>query len=65
MLSLCGGRGVADGQPDGLVAEMGHEVQPAAGGLDVVGDDLEGGDLAVLVWDTRATLTPMAAAICF
>ncbi len=44
---------------------MGHEVQPAAGGLDVVADDLEGGDLAVLVWDTRATLTPMAAAICF
>ena len=43
-----GGRGVADGQPDGPVAEVGHEVQPAAEGLDVAGDDLEGSDLAVL-----------------
>ena len=30
------------------VAEVGHEVQPAAEGLDVAGDDLERGDLAVL-----------------
>src|ERR1017187_467074 len=29
------------------VAEIGHEIQPAAKGLDVAGDDLEGGDLAV------------------
>jgi len=43
-----GGRCVADGQPDGPVAEVGDEVQPAAEGLDVAGDDLEGGDLAVL-----------------
>src|ERR1039458_9378830 len=47
-LPSCGGRGVADGQPDGPVAEIGHEVQPSAEGLDVAGDDLEGGDLAVL-----------------
>jgi hypothetical protein len=40
--------GIADGQPDGPVAEIGYEVQPAAEGLDVAGDDLEGGDLAVL-----------------
>jgi hypothetical protein len=44
----CGGRGVADGEPDGPVAEISDEVQPAAEGLDVAGDDLEGGDLAVL-----------------
>ena len=30
------------------LAFYGHEVQPAAEGLDAVGDDLEGGDLAVL-----------------
>ncbi len=47
MLS-CGGGGVADGQPDGPVAEVSHEVQAAAEGLDVAGDDLKGGDLAVL-----------------
>ena len=41
-LPSCGGRGVADGQPDGPVAEIGHEVQPATEGLDVAGDDLEG-----------------------
>jgi len=40
--------GVAAGQPDRPVAEVGDEVQPAAEGLDVAGDDLEGGDLAVL-----------------
>jgi len=28
-LLSCGGRGVADGQPDGPVAEIGHEVQPS------------------------------------
>src|ERR1035438_7222990 len=47
-LPSCGGRGVADGQPDGPVAEIGHEVEPSAEGLDVAGDDLEGSDLAVL-----------------
>jgi hypothetical protein len=40
--------GVADGQPDGPVAEIGDEVQPSPESLDVTGDDLEGGDLAVL-----------------
>ena len=40
--------GVGDGQFDGLVAEIGDEVQSASEGLDVAGDDLEGGDLAVL-----------------
>jgi len=64
-LLSCVGRGVADGQPDGPVAEVGHEVQPAAEGLDIADDDLEGSDLAVLDLDTRATLTSMAAAICF
>jgi hypothetical protein len=49
-LPSCGGHGLADGQPDSPVAEIGHEVQPAAEGLDVAGDDLEGGDLAVLGW---------------
>ncbi len=43
-----GGRGVADGQPDGSVAEISDEVQSAAEGLDVAGDNLERGDLAVL-----------------
>ena len=47
-LLSCGGLGVADGQADGPVAEVGDEVQAAAEGLDVAGDDLEGGDLAVL-----------------
>ena len=47
-LPSCGGRSVADGQPDGPVAEIGHEVKAAAEGLDVAGDDLKGGDLAVL-----------------
>lgn len=32
--------GVADGQPDGPVAEIGHEVQAASERLDVAGDDL-------------------------
>ena len=62
--ALCGGGGVGDGQPDGPVAEVGHEVQPAAECFDVAGDDLNGGDLAVLDLGYRATLTPMAAAIC-
>jgi len=30
------------------LAEVGHEVQPASEGLDVAGDDFEGGDLVVL-----------------
>ena len=47
-LLSCGGRGVADGQSDGPVAEIGHEVQPSPEGLNVAGDDLEGGDLAML-----------------
>jgi hypothetical protein len=47
-LLSCGGSGVADGQADGPAAEIGHEVEPAAEGLDVAGDDLEGGHLAVL-----------------
>jgi hypothetical protein len=51
--------GIADGQPDGPVAEIGYEVQPAAEGLNVAGDDLEGGDLAVLdLGYPGATLTP-------
>ncbi|MHB1596890.1 MAG: DDE-type integrase/transposase/recombinase [Streptosporangiaceae bacterium] len=45
---LRGGCGVGDGQPDGPVAEVGHQVQPSAEGLDVSGDDLKRGDLAVL-----------------
>ena len=47
-LLLCGGRGIADGQPDGSVAEIGHELQPAAEGLDVAGDDLAFTSWAVL-----------------
>jgi hypothetical protein len=47
-LPSCGGPGIADRQADGTVAEVGHEVQPSAEGLDVAGDDLEGGDLPVL-----------------
>jgi len=45
---LRGGRGVGDGQPDGPVTEVGHEVQPTTERLDIAGDHLEGGDLAVL-----------------
>jgi hypothetical protein len=44
MLSLgggSGGRGVADGQADGPVAEVGDEVQTAAERFDVAGDDVE------------------------
>jgi hypothetical protein len=40
--------GVADGQPDSPVTEPGDQIQPAAEGLYVAGDDLEAGDLAVL-----------------
>ena len=58
LLSSCGGRGVADWQPDGPVAEIGHKIQPAAESLDIAGDDLEGGDLAVFDLGHRATLTP-------
>jgi hypothetical protein len=47
-LLSCGGGDVGDGQSDGTVAEIGDEVQSASEGLDVAGDDLEGGDLAVL-----------------
>ena len=47
MLS-CGGGGVGDGQSDGPVAEIGDEIRSAPEGLDVAGDDLVGGDLAVL-----------------
>src|SRR5260370_18764723 len=47
-LLSCGGGGGADGQPDGPVAEVGDGLQPSAEGLDVTGDDLEGGDVAVL-----------------
>jgi hypothetical protein len=47
-LLSCGGGGVADGQPDGPVAEISDEVQSASEGFDVAGDDLEGGDFAVL-----------------
>jgi hypothetical protein len=47
-LLSCGGGGVGNGQPDGPVAEIGDEVQSASEGLDAAGDDLEGGDLAVL-----------------
>ena len=64
-LLLCGGGGTADGQPDGPVADIGYEVQPAAEGLDVAGDDLEGGDLAVLDLGYPGDAHPMAAAICF
>jgi hypothetical protein len=31
-----------------VLSEIGDQVQPAAEGLDVAGDDLEGGELAVL-----------------
>ena len=37
-----------NGERDGPVAEVGYEVQASAEGLDVAGDDLEGGDFAVL-----------------
>ncbi len=47
-LPLGGGCGVGDGQPDGPVAEVGYQVQPAAEGLGVAGDDLKRGDLAML-----------------
>jgi hypothetical protein len=40
-LLSCGGGRVADGQPDGPVAEIGDEVQPSAEGLEVAGDDLQ------------------------
>ena len=63
MLS-CGDWGVAAGQPDRPVAEVGDEVQSAAEGLDVAGDDLEEMTSPCSIWDTRATLTPMAA-LCF
>jgi hypothetical protein len=43
-----GGWGVGDGQLDGTVAEIDDEVESASEGLDVAGDVLEGGDLAVL-----------------
>jgi hypothetical protein len=35
-----------------ILSEIGDQVQSAAEGLDVAGDDLEGGDLAVLDLDT-------------
>jgi hypothetical protein len=43
-----GGWGVGDGEADGSVAEVGDEVEASAEGFDVAGDDLEGGDVAVL-----------------
>jgi hypothetical protein len=43
----------------------GGEVQSAAEGLDVAGDDLEEVTSPCSIWDTRATLTHMVAAICF
>ena len=46
-LRSCGGGGVADGEPGGPVAEICHEVQAAAEGFDIAGDDLKGGDFAV------------------
>jgi hypothetical protein len=63
-LLSCGDWGIAAGQPDRLVAEVGDEVQSAAEGPDVAGDDLEEMISPCSIWDTRATLTPMAA-ICF
>jgi hypothetical protein len=47
-LPSCGGSRVADGQPDGPIAEISYEVQSASEGLNIAGDDLKGGDLAVL-----------------
>jgi hypothetical protein len=46
-LLSCAGGGDGDGQSDGTVAEIGDEVESASEGLDVAGDVLEGGDLAV------------------
>jgi hypothetical protein len=47
-LLSCGGGVSVDGQSDGPVAEIGDEVQSASEGLDAAGNDLGGGDLAVL-----------------
>jgi hypothetical protein len=51
-LLSCGDWGVAAGQPDCPVAEVGDEVQPAAEGLDVAGDDIEEVTSPCSIWDT-------------
>jgi len=48
VLKLSRGRGIGNGQPDGPVPEISHEVQPAAKRLYVASDDLEGRGPTVL-----------------